>query len=158
MKNLRILLLCGCIPICSLFSTAKAQSFVLNEPNYNKPLLFDRLPGVLPVSIENLNNLVNSKTGAGISMVFSSGGQTILFEGTVSAASSKYEDKLQTVVIKSGNYDGATLYISKVKTDDGHIKYNGRLMGLEFGDLYVLRQKDGAFELVKKGFYDLVNE
>ena len=158
MKNLRIPALCACITLCSLFSAAQDQKFIANEPNYNKPRLFDNLPAVIPVSIDNLDNLVNTKPGTIISTTLSSDARTAPFEGNVVSSVSKYENKVQTVVIKSTNYNGATLYISKVITDDGTTKYNGRLMSLQHGDLYVLQQKDAGFELVKKNYYDVINE
>ena len=158
MKNLRTTLICACITLCSLYSAAQIQKVIVNEPNYNKPRLFDNLPEVIPVSIDNLNGLVNSITGVSINTSFSNDARTALFQGNVVSSVSKYEDKVQTVVIKSTNYNGATLYISKVITDDGTIKYNGRLMSFQHGDLYVLQQKDGGFVLVKKNFYDVINE
>jgi RecB family endonuclease NucS len=43
--------------------------------------------------------------------------------------------------------------------EDGTVKYNGRLMtDFQHGDLFVLQQKDGGFALVKKNFYDVINE
>ncbi|HMK24441.1 MAG TPA: hypothetical protein VK483_00325 [Chitinophagaceae bacterium] len=158
MKNLRIPVLCACITLCSLFSAAQDQKFIANEPNHNKPRLFDNLPEVIPVSIENLNSLVNTRTGTIISTTLSSDARTAPFEGNVVSSVSKYENKVQTVVIKSTNYNGATLYISKVITDDGTTKYNGRLMSFQHGDLYVLQQKDAGFVLVKKNYYDVINE
>jgi hypothetical protein len=159
MKNPRTYVLCACITLCSLFSAAQGQKFVLNEPDYNKPHLFDNLPEMIPVSVDNLNSLVNSKPGASINTTFSNDVNSVSFEGKVVSAVSKYEDKVQTVMIKSTNYNGASLYISKVITDDGTIKYNGRLMGsFQNGDQYVLQQKDGGFALVKKNFYDVINE
>jgi hypothetical protein len=157
MKNLFATVLCVCIAVCSLSSAAQTPK--VNEPDYNKPRAFDNLPAVIPVSIDNLNSLINSKPGVSINSIFSSDVTTASFEGNVVAAVSKYDDKVQTVVIKSTNYTGATLYISKVMKDDGTIKYNGRLMtDFQHGDLFVLQQKDGAFALVKKNFYDVINE
>ncbi len=158
MKNLRTYVLCACITLCSLFSAAQDQKVIVNEPNYNKPRLFDNLPEVIPVSIDNLNDLVNAKTGASINTTLSSDAKTAPFEGKVVSSVSKYADKVQTVVIRSTNYNGATLFISKVVSDDGTIKYNGRLMSFQHGDLFVLQQKDAGFELVKKNYYDVINE
>lgn len=159
MKNLCTLMLCACITCSSLFLAAQNQNFVLNEPNHNKPRIFDNLPEVLPVSIDNLNSLINSKPGSSINTLFSTDAKTVPFEGTVISAVSKYEDKVQTVTIKSTNYNGASLFISKVVTEDGTIKYNGRLMGsFQNGDIYVLQQKEGALVFTKKNFYDVINE
>jgi hypothetical protein len=158
MKNLRIPVLCTCITLCSLFSAAQTQKVIVNEPNYNKPRLFDNLPQLIPVSIDKLNDLINSKVGVNINTTLSSDARTAPFEGMVISAVKNNEDKLQSVVIKSTNYNGATLSISKVITEDGTIKYNGRLISFQHGDAYALEQKDGGFVLVKKNFYDLINE
>jgi hypothetical protein len=159
MKNLRTPVLCACITLCSLFSAAQDQKFIINEPNYNKPRQFDNLPESIPVSIDKLNNFVNLKTGVSINTTLSTDAKTAPFEGTVVSAVNNYEDKVQIVLIKSTNYNGATLYISKVVTEDGTIKYNGRLMGtFQKGDIFVLEQKDGDFVLVKKNFYTVINE
>jgi hypothetical protein len=159
MKNLRTIVLCASITLCCLYSAAQTQNPVVNEPDYNKPLAFDKFPEMIPVSISNLNDLVNSKTGVSIHTDFSTDAKTAPFEGKVVSAVSKYDNKVQTVFIKSTNYNGATLYISKVTGDDGTVRYNGRLMsGFQHGDLYVLRQQDGGFILVKKNFYDVINE
>ncbi len=131
MKNLCTTVLCACLTICSLYAAAQDTKVVVNEPNYNKPHLFDNLPPVIPVSIENLNSLVNSKAGASINTSFATDAKTASFAGNVVSAVNKYEDKVQTVVIKSTNFNGATLYISRVTTEDGTIKYNGRLMSLQ---------------------------
>ena len=158
MKNLRTPVLCACITLCSLFAAAQTGKVTVNEPNYNKPHLFDKLPGVIPVSIENLNDLVNTKTGVNINTTLSSDAKTALFEGQVISAVSNYDSKVQTVIIRSTNYNGATLSISKVTGDDGAITYNGLLMSFQSGDLFVLQEKDGGFVLLKKNFYDVVNE
>jgi len=158
MKNLRTAVICACITLCSLYSSAQDQKVIVNEPNYNKPRLFDNLPDVIPVSIDYLNGLVNSKAGVSINTALSNDVRTAHFEGNVVSSVSKYEDKVQSVIIKSTNYNGATLYISRVTTEDGTIKYNGRLMSFQHGDLYVLQQKDDGFVLVKKNYYDVINE
>ena len=158
MKNLFITVICACLTICSLNSAAQETKVIVNEPNYNKPRLFDNLPPVIPVSVENLNGLINSKAGARIHTSFATDARTASFEGNVVSSVNKYEDNVQTVIIKSTNYNGATLYISRVITEDGTIKYNGRLMSFQHGDLYVLQPKDGGFELVKKNYYDVINE
>ena len=158
MKNLHIPVLCACITLCSLFSAAQNQQVIVNEPNYNKPRLFDNLPELIPVSIDNLNDLINAKTGVSINTNLSSDAKTAPFEGKVVSSVSKYDDKVQTVVIKSTNYNGASLYISKVISGDGTIKYNGRLISFQHGDLYVLQQGDAGLVLVKKNYYDVINE
>jgi hypothetical protein len=156
MKNLRTVVLCTCITVCSLYSAAQTPK--VNEPDLNKPHLFDNLPAMIPVSMASLNDLLQSKPGVSIHTTFSNDVTTSSFEGKVVSSVSKYDDKVQTVLIKSTNYNGASLYISRVTTDDGKIKYNGRLISLRHGDVFVLQQKESGFVLVKKNFYDVVNE
>ncbi len=158
MKNLRMSVLCACITLCSLYSVAQTQQIPLNEPDYNKPRLFDNLPAEIPISIDNINNLINARAGVAINTTLSADGVTAPFVGQVVSSISKYDDKLKSVVIKSTNYNGSTLYISKVMKEDGSIRYNGRLMSFQHGDVYVLQQKAAGFVLVKKNFYDVVNE
>jgi hypothetical protein len=157
MKTLCTTVLCVCLTVCGLYSSAQTPK--VNEPDYNKPRVFDNFPEVIPVSIDNLNDLVNSKTGVSINTIFSTDSKIAPFEGQVVSAVSKNDDKVQTVFIKSSNYNGATLYISKVTGDDGVIKYNGRLMSsFQHGDIYILQQKNSDFVLVKKNFYEVINE
>jgi hypothetical protein len=41
---------------------------------------------------------------------------------------------------------------------DGTTKYTGRIISIRHGDLYQLIQEDAGWVLVKKNFYDLINE
>lgn len=157
MKNQRISLICACITLFSLYATA--QPPVPNDPDYNKPLAFANFPDQIPVSLNTLDNLINSKTGTSINTVFSTTDATNIFEGTVVSTVSKYDDKLQMVLIKSTNYNGATLSISKVITPEGVTKYHGRMMkDLIYGDIYVLQSSDAGFVLVKKNYYNVIRE
>jgi hypothetical protein len=158
MKNLRTLVLCTCLMLFSLFSTAQVPNVPINEPNYNKPRLFDNLPAVIPISIGKLNSLLNSNLGTNINTTLSTDAVSAPFQGNVVSVSRNDDSRIQSVTIKSTNYNGATLSISRVTADDRTITYNGRLMSFQHGDLYLLQQKDNGFILVKKNFYDLVNE
>ena len=65
---------------------------------------------------------------------------------------------MNSVVIRSTNYNGATLTISKTMNADETISYSGRIISFQSGDLFELQNKDGHLTLVKRNFYDLVNE
>ncbi len=158
MKNLRTCVLCTCISLCGFIASAQPGKVIVNEPDYNKPRLFDNLPAEIPVSLENLDNLLHAKTGASIHTVLSTDAKTAPFDGQVVSAVMNDNDKVQTVFIRSTNYHGATLSLSRVMAEDGTTRYNGRLISFQHGDLYVLRPKDGGFVLLKKNFYELVNE
>ena len=157
MKNLRTPVLCACLILCSLFSMAQVQHPPINEPDYNKPKLFNNLPEKITVDPESFLSSMNKQAGTTISISLSVE-KTIPFEGTVLSSVSRNEGKVQTVIVRSTNYNGATFSMSKVIKEDGNIIYTGRLMSFQHGDLYVLQQSEGHYMLVKKNFNDLVNE
>lgn len=157
MKNLRTSLLCVCITLYSLCSFAQNQTIPINEPDYNKPKLFQNLPDNISVSVDKLNSLLDNPVGRGINMNLSDKSQ-FQFEGQVVSVASKYENSIRSVVIRSTNYNGAMLTLSRITNADGTITYAGRLMSFQHGDLFELQTKDGNLILVKKNFYDLVNE
>jgi hypothetical protein len=76
----------------------------------------------------------------------------------VISAVSKYNNTIQSVVIRCADFDGARLTLSKVNMPDGTTKYTGRIISIRHGDLYQLIQEDAGWVLVKKNFYDLINE
>ena len=158
MKNLRTAVLCLCITLTSAISFAQNQNDVpINEPDRNKPKLFQHLPEYFPVNVDNINSMLNSQTGNNISLNLSAE-SSLQFEGRVISNASKYENSIYSVVIKSTNFEGARLTLSKIINPDGSIKYTGRLMSLQHGDLYELQTRENRLFLVKRNLYDLVNE
>ncbi len=157
MKNLRTPALFVWMILYSLFAPAQHQTIPLNEPDNNKPRLFNNLPDNIPVNINTLAGLLNAPVGSTISTNLASD-MPFTFEGQVVSAASKYGGSIRSVVIRSTNFNGARLTLSKITNEDGISSYTGRIISLQHGDLYVLQNRDGQFALVKKGFYDVVNE
>jgi hypothetical protein len=160
MKNLRTSFLCACITICSLGSAAQQQDHTIpiNQPNLNKPKLFQALPDNVPVSIDNLATLLKTPMGSTVGINLSDK-VTFRFEGQVISAVSKYNNTIQSVVINSTNYPGARLTLSRISNGDGSVSYTGRIVSFKHGDLFELKkQQDGSFILIKRNFYELVNE
>jgi hypothetical protein len=157
MKNLRTSLLCACIALGSYAASAQTETVPVNEPNYNKPKLFQGLPDNINISIDKLNALLNTSVGKSVSTDLSKDA-SFQFNGEVISTVSKYEGKVQSVVIRSANYEGANLTISKIINEDGSISYKGRLISFKNADLYELQEKNGQLTLVKRNYYDLVNE
>jgi len=157
MKNIRTTVLCVCITLYNLSSFAQEQKIPINEPDYNKPKLFSHLPDKIPVSIEKINEIITSPVGrtTGFRLSETSDFQ---FDGEVVSTASKYGNSIQSVVIRSGTYEGARLTVSKITNTDGSISYTGRIISFKHGDLYELQNQDGQLLLVKRNFYDLVNE
>ncbi len=157
MKSLRTSVLCACFALSSLGSFAQEKTVPVNEPDYNKPRLFAGLPDQVQLNSDDLGNLFNTPLGRGASLRLADDTQ-LRFEGEVVSSGSKYENSLQTIVVRSTNYNGANLTLSKVIQPDGSVVYRGRIISLKHGDLFELQQRDGRYMFVKRNFYDLVNE
>lgn len=157
MKNLRTAALCVCLPLFSLCASAQTGDVHLNEPNLNKPKLFQSLPDVIPVKMNNITSLFGAEVGRPVSLSISDA-TNFQFEGSIVSSVSKYDNAVQSIVIRSTNYPGAGFTISKITDASGSISYTGRIISMQHGDLYELKNDNNQFVLVKRKFYDLVNE
>jgi len=141
----------------SFCTYAQDQKLPVNEPDYNKPKLFNSLPDYVQVNIANLSALLNSPLGHDVSINLGSN-SPFIFEGHVVSTASKYENTIQSVVVRSTNFPGARLTFSKITNADGTFSYTGRIISFQHGDLFELQNQNGQFALIKKKFNDLVNE
>src|SRR5690242_11574710 len=157
MKNLRTSVLCTTMILFSICALAQDQKLPINEPDYNRPHLFDNLPSKIAFNPANFTGLLNKQAGSTISTSLSKDG-SIAFEGNLVSSGSQESGGIESLVIRSTNFPGATLCLSKVTRADGSVAYTGRLLSLKHGDLFILQQTNGQYELIKKNFYDLVNE
>lgn len=140
-----------------LCSAAQTDKPPVTEPNYNKPRLFDNLPKSIPVNIAEINTVLSSELGSRASIGLSTAAN-IRFDGDIISTASKYGNAIQTVVIRSSNFNGAQLTISRTTSPEGVVSYVGRIISFQHGDLYELEKQNGQFVLVKKNYHDLVNE
>jgi hypothetical protein len=159
MKNLRTSVLCVCVTLYSLCTAAQANSHPvpINEPNYNKPKLFQGQPDNIPVNLDNLNSLFSKQVGLSVSVNLAEA-STFQFDGQVISTASKYNNSIQSVVLRCSNFNGAQLTVSKVIDENGTTVYRGRIISMQHGDLYELQQSNGKYALVKRNFYDVINE
>ncbi len=158
MKNLRTIALCVSISLSSLCASAQISNAPpINEPNYNKPELFRSLPDNIPVDMGNVTSLFGTVVGSPVNVDISLS-SPFQFEGQVVSSVSKFDNKILSVVVRSTNYPGALLTISKITDAGGNISYTGRIVSMQHGDLFELRNINNQFVLVKKKFYDLLNE
>ena len=157
MKNLCTATICVCITLSGLSSSAQNQKIPINQPDYNKPMLFASLPDKIPVSTDNLNSLFSVSVGKQVSVV-TTDTHEFKFDGEVVSAASKYENRIQSLVIRSTNYNGANFTVSRITNAQGLVSYTGRIISMQHGDLYELKKEADNFVLVKRKFYDLVNE
>jgi hypothetical protein len=140
-----------------LSSFAQTQSIPLNEPNYNKPRLFQQMSDTISVNLEIFIGLLNSPIGNTVDANLSDN-SSFPFQGQVVSYASKFGNNIQSVVIRSANYHGASLNFSRITNNNGTVTYRGRILSFEHGDLYELVTLGTRLFLVKKKFYDLVAE
>lgn len=157
MKNLRTSVLCVCMTLVSLNLMAQDPNVPLNEPDYNKPRLFSSLPELIKVNTDELGSLFTKGVGNPTSLRLGDGA-SLQFDGQVISSGSKFENTLQSMVIRSSNFQGASFTISRIVNADGSQTFRGRIISFTHGDLLELENREGAYFLVKRNFYDLVNE
>ena len=158
MKNLRTITLSCSFLFFSFCVIAQSGDFVpINEPSYNKSKLFQNLPDNIPVNMDNITGLFSAQVGRMVSLDLSLD-QAFRFDGEIISIVSKYENKIQSVIVRSSNYNEARLIISKITDAKGIISYTGRILSMQHGDLFELKNINSQLILEKRKFNDLVSE
>ncbi len=131
----------------------------LNEPDPNKPRLFDHLPEKIKIETSELATLLNGTNEPGKTInVHSRSKKISLLKGKIISASKKSDKAVKSIVIRSTDFSGAAFSLSSSTTADGTVKYKGRIISLQHGDAYVLQEEDGEYFLQKKSIYELMSE
>lgn len=147
-----------CLSLLLACASAYGQEKIpVNEPDINKPKLFSQLPDKIPVHILDLQSLVNTEAGKDVSLTLEKNTSSD-FSGKVVSAASKYNNSIRSVVIRSSNFNGATFTLSSSILANGTVKFTGRIISLQHGDLYELQKQNDQYILIKKNYYDLINE
>jgi hypothetical protein len=149
--------MCVLLACSSISAIAQNQQIPLNEPDLNKPRLFNDLPDRIQLNNNELENYFASPVGSRTQLNLSTGVNQ-KFEGDLVSISSRSQDGLQTAIVRSTNYNGARLTLSRKDNADGTVTYIGRIISFQSGDLYEVQNLQGQWFLVKRNFYDLVNE
>lgn len=157
MKNLRFYVVCVCITLMSSSNLFAQEKPPLNEPDLNRPTLFQDLPSKIAVNIDQIVSLFEKSIGSTIDLGKSAVAQ-FQFDGEVVSKASNATDGIQSVVIRSAYFNGAGITISKITDENGNATFRGRIISLKHGDLFVLSKENGGYVFVKKNYYDLVNE
>jgi hypothetical protein len=153
MKNQKAGILCLLFSFFSLF--LYAQNLPVREPDRNKPLLFSQMPDKMSISAASLESLLQYETDKKVSINLSN---DIIFQGTVSSVSARHEPGVSSVVIRSDNFQGASLTVSRLSRANGTSYFIGRIISFQHGDGYEITLESDRYYLIKKGFYDMVNE
>jgi hypothetical protein len=144
---------CLVLTLCLIKSSAQTNSF--KQSQSNKQQLFKHLPERVNVQISNLTALLNQPVGKNISITVTN---DFVFEGQVISAVSKFNNDLQSVVIKSTSHAGARLTFSKSKNEDGTFNYAGRIISPEHADCFVIVQEKGQYYFQKQNTERVVIE
>lgn len=143
--------------LCSLYSVAQ-EKIPANEPDYNKPRLFTNLPAAISIDSKSLTDLLTDDVTAGKEVTLFVNNLQSPFTGKVVSATSKYENKVKSVIIRLNKYSGATLTLSSSTNPDGTVSFAGRIVSFQHGDAYVLQKKGEQYFLIQKTFNEMVNE
>lgn len=157
MKNLWTLAICACMSLYSLCASAQQNAIPINQPDVNKPKQFDGLPERIAIDIQMINSLFDLTAGRNVSLNLSDAA-LFRFEGNVLSSVSKYNNTLKTVMIRSSNYPGARLYISKANDERGSAIYSGHILSPQHGDMYEIKNIDNQYFLIKKKINSVLAE
>lgn len=158
MKNLMTLAACVCLAFTGMVASAQTNDHApLNEPNHNRPGLFTNLPDRIEMSVETLQRLVASERGTLVSITSSTDRAIAPIEGAV-VSRSKTTEPIQTVIVRSTNFNGANLTLSRFTDEEGLVQYSGRILSIHHGDAYVLQQEEGQYVLIRKKLTSLLQE
>src|SRR6476660_7548746 len=83
MKNTSTLVLCAIFSCITILTQAQEKPIPVNEPNYNKPKLFQNLPERIPVDIPTLESLFSSDLNRPASINIAG----VQFEGNIASKS-----------------------------------------------------------------------
>jgi len=144
-----------CLSLLFICLQSNAQKPPVREPDMNRPTLFQNLPNKISCRINDLSDLLKSEIGKPVSFSLV---DNMNFQGVVSSMASKFDNTLNSVVIRSTNFPGAALSFSRITKEDGTYSYVGRIISFQHGDAYEIGLENGQYYFIKKGFYDLVNE
>ena len=145
--------------LCCTLCQAQEDKVQLHEPDLNKPTLFKELPNKIAIDINEFKNLLSPVAAKGndISCRFLDK-KLPGFNGKIISATSKYNNSLRSVVVRSGQFNGATLTLSSFTASDGTTRYSGRIVSFDHDDVYVLEKENNDYFLIKKKFRELVVE
>jgi hypothetical protein len=158
MRNLKFLGL-GLIIVLLDCASISAQVSIATTNDQKKPRLFDSMPDRIAVNAGDIGQLFKERTETGkeVNINFRDP-QLPGLRGKVVSATRKYDNKIHTLIIRSINFSGATLTLSSSTQLDGTVRYSGRIISFEHGDLYELEKQNEHYMLVKKNFRELISD
>lgn len=153
MKALKTIAFTAFFGLAYLFSAS--QEIPINEPNYNKPQLFEDLPQKMNLTISDMESLFDLSVGTPVMAKLT---KSFPFKGTIVSKSGSSESSVRSVIIKSTTRKDAVLTFTKIKNQDGSFIYRGRIISKESIDAYEIVKENDQYVLKKKNYYEMVRE
>jgi hypothetical protein len=153
MKQLKNCVSLALLLLCSAFVFAQDQIVQLNEPDLKKPKQFSDLPQKMDLKVSNMESLFRHKVGTVVSVNVTN---EFLLEGTV--VSKSQDAQVESVVIRSTNRPGALFTYTKTVTKEQGERYVGRMVSRYSGDAFEIIKEKGQYVLIKKDYYEMINE
>lgn len=153
MKALKTIAFTAFFGLGYLFSAS--QEIPINEPNYNKPQLFEDLPQKMNLTISDMESLFDLSIGTPVMAKLT---KSFPFKGTIVSKSGSSESSVRSVIIKSTTRKDAVLTFTKIKNQDGSFIYRGRIISKESIDAYEIVKENDQYVLEKKNYYEMVRE
>jgi hypothetical protein len=154
MKTLRIIAICAALGLGFLHSGAQ-EKLPINQPNYNKPKVFDDLPGKMNLKVSDMESLFDLSVGTLVTAKLT---QNFHLKGTIVSKSGNSKSQVRSVVINSITRKGSVLTFTRITTEDGSFIYRGRILNKESIDAYDIVKEDDQYVLEKKNYYEMVRE
>jgi hypothetical protein len=132
-----------CLFLYFICHQSNAQKLPVREPDMNRPYLFQNLPTKISCRINDLSALLQSEIGKPVSFLLV---DNLNFQGVVSSVASKFDNTLNSVVIRSTNFPGAALSFSRITKEDGTFSYVGRI--ISFSAWRCIRDQPGTWTIL----------
>ena len=155
MKTLKTIAICALLSMSYFYSGAQENLPVVNQPDYNKPKLFEDLPQKMNLTISDMESLFDLSVGTPVMAKLT---KSFHFKGTIVSKSGGAETSIRSVVIKSTTRQGAVLTFTKITNTDGTYAYRGRIISKESIDAYEIVKENDQYILQKKNYYEMVRE
>lgn len=138
------------------FLSSKAQEKIpINQPDYNKPKLFEDLPQKMNLTISDMESLFDLSVGTPVMAKLT---KTFHFKGIIVSKSGNLGTSVRSVVINSTTRKGAVLTFTRITNEDGSFIYRGRILSKESIDAYEIVKENGQYILQKKNYFEMVRE
>jgi hypothetical protein len=123
---------------------AHAQSASLLETPANlQPVLFNQFPQKSPCDLESLERLFSE-----VGKVSASIAPGIFLRGEV-IARTQQNAQVQSINISLSDFSGAMFTLSRIRLENGTLRYNGHMVSLNHTEAMVLSIENGKYYFVK---------